>query len=351
MWTISVQWVILILPAHCVSCVSCAHARTRTHAQPCIFIGQHYNTKTGHTRAPPKLAPASENLNMLLSQLFFLSSLLLFFFVCFIYYFKHRAICHRSLKSSLFWLVIIAVHPSKAQVTDYMRGETENALNVMSGKCRTLSLVLAALHPLQRSRQEAGGALRPLMRARATCKTTLVWGTLFCFCWSLSAFIADGTGLQSAFILKKGCNLYRRRFGRIWNRARNVLRLHLRKVDMRTESHLTRPNNNNNKKSREQIKTNSMKLINETLAQLKPHGPDMFEDRVHLLSNEIRMIHQKSFQLRKTTSSRFLSFADMTKGLLCFLIFQRRMKWWLLQGGSLVQQWPHVPLFWSDRWN
>lgn len=66
--------------------------------------------------------------------------------------------------------------------------------------------------------------------------------------------------------------------------------------------------------------------INETLAQLKPHGPDMFEDRVHLLSNEIRMIHQKSFQLRKTTSSRFLSFADMTKGLLCFLIFQRRMK-------------------------
>lgn len=169
------------------------------------------------------------------------------------------------LRAPFFWLVIVAVHPSKAQVTDYMRGETENALNFMSGKCRTLSLVLAALLPLQRRRQEAGAALRPLMRARATCKTTLLWGILFCFCWSLSAFIADGTGLRSAFILKKGCNLYRRRFGTIWNRARNVLRLQLRKVDMRTGSHRTRPNNNNNKTSREQIKTNSMKLMKHWL--------------------------------------------------------------------------------------
>lgn len=190
-----------------------------------------------------------------------------FFFLIVLYITLNiRLFVTAPLRGPFFWLVIVAVHPSKVQVTDYMRGETENALNFMSGKCRrTLSLVLAALLPLQRRRQEAGAALRPLMRARATCKTTLVWGTLFCFCWSLSAVIADGTGLQSAFILKKGCNLYQHRFGTIWNRARNVLRLQLSKVDMRTESHRTRPSNNNNKTSREQIKTNSMKLMKHWL--------------------------------------------------------------------------------------
>lgn len=64
----------------------CVFMRTRTRTQPCIFIGQHYNTKTGHTRAPPKLAPASENLNVLLSQLFFLSSLLLLVFFLIVLY-------------------------------------------------------------------------------------------------------------------------------------------------------------------------------------------------------------------------------------------------------------------------